>query len=603
MNKGDIWGKWIIRQYLGGGGMGDVFLAMNLETSLEVALKRVRRNPGPEGEEKIAAERMGAELEQRLSSIDQRVTKVFWFGEIEGDLAIEMELIDGRDLASILASGPLEPGRAAVIAAEICEMLKNLRGLGVIHGDLKPKNVRIDSHDRIKVMDFGVAKALSQTRDYTASLFGSIAYCSPERLDTGSMDAHSDLWSVGVMLYQMLAGRLPFAGATAEVLERRIRYGEPPSPLDDNVPEGLRRIAAKMLSRDIRNRYANETQAREDLERFLRGEQVTAELPAPRFGSDTTIRTDSDATIRTDPDATIRTVRPIPDHVNTVHHSYDVPWKLIGGAAAVLVFFIIWLVRPTYLAWADSRELKVQIESEQLDAEQAWTKYQQIVSRNPSSIAAWSVGGPLKAHLISAGDRPILDFRNNEFPTAREAQWRNAEAFFTHALAVDPGDKVVKAKLRLCEGHLERITASGSTRQQMLNEAALKFQEAAELWKSSPDPYLGLERLFAYSDPDRAQSAAEEARKLGHTENRRELSQLADGYFRRATLTASDAKKFRGITLTERDYLFRARQDFERAKDLYSRVGSYGNAADNLVVADRDLGLVQQRLEEMDRQN
>jgi Protein kinase domain len=593
MNKGDIWGKWIVRQYLGGGGMGDVFLAMNLETSAEVALKRVRRNPGPEGEEKIAAERMGAELEQRLSSIDQRVTKVFWFGDVEGDLAIEMELIDGQDLASMLASGPMHPGRAAVVAAEICDMLKNLRGLGVIHGDLKPKNVRIDSHDRIKVMDFGVAKALSETRDYTASLFGSIAYCSPERLDSGSMDAHSDLWSLGVMLYQMLAGHLPFAGATAEKLERRIRSGEPPALLDDSVPEGLRRVVSKMLSRDIEDRYPNETEAREDIERFLRGEAVEAVVAA-----------DSDATIRTDADATIRTVRPVVSATYTLQRSsYQVPWRLVGGAAAVLVFFVFWLVRPTYLAWADSRDLKAAIESEQVDANEAWTKYQQIVSRNPASIATWGIGKPLKAHLVSAGDRPIFDFRNNEFPTSREPQWRAAEAYFTHALAVDPGDKVVKAKLRICEGQLERITASGSTRQQMLNDAAQKFQEAADLWKASPDPYLGIERLYAYSDPDRAQTAADEARKLGHMENRREMAILADGYFRRAVATANDAKKFRGITLTERDCLFRARQDFERAKDLYSRVGSYGNAADSLVQADHSLTLVQQRLEEMDRQN
>ena len=601
MNKGDIWGKWIIRQYLGGGGMGDVFLAMNLETSVEVALKRVRRSPGPEGEEKVAAERMGAELEQRLSSIDQRVTKVFWFGDVEGDLAIEMELIDGQDLASMLSSGPMQPGRAAVVAAEICDMLRNLRGLGVIHGDLKPKNVRIDSHDRIKVMDFGVAKALSQTRDYTASLFGSVAYCSPERLDSGSMDAHSDLWSVGVMLYQMLSGHLPFTGATAEKLERRIRSGEPPAPLDDTVPEGLRRIAAKMLSRDIEDRYPNETEAREDIERFLRGEKVEAAAAAD---SDATIRTDRDATIRTDLDATIRTVRPASTHATyTLRPAYEIPWKLVGSVAAVLVFFVTWLVRPTYLAWADSRELKAEIESEQVDANQAWTKYQKIVSRNPASIATWGIGKPLKAHLVSAGDRPILDFRNNEFPTSREPQWRNAEAYFTHALAVDPGDKVVRAKLRICEAQLERITAGGPTRQQMLNDAALKFQEAADLWKSSPDPYLGLERLYAYSDPDRAQSAADEARKLGHTENRRELAILGDGYFHRAVATANDAKKFRGITLTERDCLFRARQDFERAKDLYSRVGSYGNAADSLIQADRSLALVQQRLEEMDRQN
>ncbi len=592
MNRGDFWGHWTIIQYLGGGGMGDVFLAMNMETGKEVALKRVRRNPGPEGEEKIAAERMGAELEQRLCSIDPRVTKVFWFGDVEGDLAVEMEYIDGQDLASILSSGRMEPGRAAVIAAEICEMLKNLRGLGVIHGDLKPKNVRIDSQQRVKVLDFGVAKALSQTRDYTAAIFGSIAYCSPERLDTGSMDAQSDLWSVGVILYQMLAGRLPFEGATAENLERRIRSGEPPPALPAGIPEALRRITSKMLSHDLDRRYASETEAREDLERFLRGEKVMAQVVP-----------DSDATRRTDDNATRRTFRPTQDSTYTVRSRVAVPWKWILGAAVVVVLFVVWLVRPTYLAWADTRELKAQIESEQVDANQAWNRYQQIVARNQSSVATWGINGPLKAHLISAGDRPILDFRNNEFPTAREAQWRAAVAYFNHALAVDPGDKVVKAKLRICEAQLLRITASGSTRQQMLNEAALKFQEASELWKSSPDPYLGIERLFAYSDPDRAQAAADEAQKDGHTPNRRELAQLADGYFRRATLTAKDAQKFRGITLNERDCLFRARHDFEQAKDLYSRVGSYGNAADNLIQADRALEAVQRRLEEMDRQN
>ena len=585
MNRGEIWGKWVIREYLGGGGMGDVYLAMNLENSTNVAVKRVRRSPGAEGEEKIAAERMGAELEQKLCLIDPRVTKVFWFGDVGGDLAVEMEYVEGEDLATRLARGSITPGRAAVIAAELCEMLLHLRECNVIHGDLKPKNVRIDKREQIKVMDFGVAKALSLTRDYTASLFGSIAYCSPERLDSGSMDARSDLWSVGVMLYQMIAGDLPFKGETAEKLERSIRTGPPPAPLPRECPEGLGRIVAKLLTRDLSHRYPSETEARQDLERFLRGEEVAARV---RFVA-------SDATVRTSPakapnDATVRTYRP----------PAQVPWKTVSVAATVVVFFIVSLVRPQYVAWADTRELKHQIEAEQINVDQAWTRYEKIVDRKPLGLVTWTVSSALKAKLVAAGDRPILDFRNNDYPTAREPQWRTAAMNLSRALEVDPGDSTVKAKLRICEGQLQRIMASGTSRQQMQNEAAAKFQEAAELWKSSPDPYLGMERLYAYSDPDRAQAAANEAHKHGHTDTRREMAQLADGYFRRANQTVHDAQKVRGMVLTERDYLFRARQDYERAKDYYSRLGSFGNSADALIQSIHSLDDVQARLREMD---
>jgi tetratricopeptide (TPR) repeat protein len=606
MNKGDIWGKWAIRQYLGGGGMGDVFLALNLETSREVAVKRVRRSPGTEGDEKIAAERMGAELEQRLCSIDARVTKVFCFGDVEGDLAIEMEYVDGEDLAAKMARGPIEPGRAAVIAAELCQMLRNLRGLGVIHGDLKPKNVRINSRDEIKVMDFGVAKALSESRDYTASLFGSIAYCSPERLDKGSMDLQSDLWSVGVMLYQMIAARLPFEGATVEKLERRIRGTALPEPLPDDCPAGLRRVVAKMLARDLADRYASETEAREDLERFLRGEEVTAPV-APKpvdLNATDPNAADLNVTMRTvqpfDSNATIRTARP---YIVARRPPLEVPWKQVAAAAAVLVLFGVWLVRPQYLVWADTRELKHDIEAEKVDAGEAWTKYQQIISRNHLGMMTWGIGAPLKAKLVAAGDRPILDFQKNDYLSAREPQWRQSVQSFTRALEVDPGDSVVKGKLRLCEGHVERITAAGASKQTMLNDAAMKFEEAAELWKKSPDPYLGLERLYAYTDPDKAQAAADKAQGLGHVENRREMSQRADGYFLRAQQTVKDALKIKGLDLTERNYLFKARQDYERARDLYSRVGSYANAQDRLMDSVRGLDLVHARLKEMDITN
>jgi hypothetical protein len=269
-------------------------------------------------------------------------------------------------------------------------------------------------------------------------------------------------------------------------------------------------------------------------------------------------------------------------------------------AVAAVILFLVWLIRPQYKAWADTRELKHEIEAEQVDVNQAWTKYQEITGRNHLGFVTWGLDGPLKSKLMATGDRPILDFRDNDYPTSREAHWKIAVTSFARALAVDPGDRTIKGKLRLCEGHVERITASGASRQQMINEAAMKFQESADLLKSSPDPHLGLERLFAYTDPDRAQLAADKAAQLGHAPNRREMAQLADGYFGRARQTVHDAARLRGMLLSEREYLLRARRDYEHARSLYSQVGAYGKAADTLIESVHGIDTVQVRLQELD---
>ena len=591
MNPGDLWGPYRILHYIGSGAMGEVYFARVESDGREVAVKRVRRSPGPEGAEKLDAERSGAALEKQLSAIDPRVTKVFGYGEIAGDLFIEMEYVDGQDLSTLIDAGPIPPGRAAVIALELCEMLENLRAYetGVIHGDLKPKNIRIDSHDRIRVMDFGVAKALSRTRDHTASLFGSVAYCSPERLDTGSMDANSDLWSVGVMLYQMLAGRLPFEGDRHEVLERRIRSPLPPDPLP-TCPAPLSNIVFKMLSRDLAGRYPSASAMHEDLGRFLAGKPVSA--PSP----DLTVRTIQE---KDDDDGTRRTVPPLPPARPLQIALKRLAWT---GFAAVLAVFLLawWLIRPQYLVWADTHQLKRDIETEHLSADTAWDRYTEIMKRDHLPMMTWGIGAPLKSTLVEAGDGPILDFRNNDFVTAREGAWKRSVAYFSHALEVDPSDKTIKGKLRLCEGHLERITAAGPSKIQMLNDAARKFREAADLLKKAPDPYLGLARLYCFNfgDLEQAQQALDQAAKYGHPETRRELATMADGYMRRAAQTARDAQKFAGMPDNERDYLNRARTDYERARDLYQKIGSYGNAADNLIGSIRGVEWVNNKLAE-----
>ncbi len=305
MNPGDRYGRYQIIRLIGRGAMGEVFLARDTQSARDIALKIVYKGPESEDQDILDAERLGAELQKRLSGVDRRVVTVHEYGEISGDLFIDMEFIAGEDLSAILARGAVNPGFAIHVARELCEMLENLRSFtttiadrrfsGVVHGDLKPRNIRINQQNQVKVLDFGIAKALSHTRKYTMNIFASTAYCSPERLETQNMDTHSDLWSVGVLLYQMIANRLPFAEPSKERLERRIRSTDPPAPLPSSCPEQLQRIIFKMLARDPAQRYQTPMEANDDLSRLQKGQDVKAEVLKPLE------TVDSDATVRTSP--------------------------------------------------------------------------------------------------------------------------------------------------------------------------------------------------------------------------------------------------------------------------------------------------------------
>jgi len=290
--------------------MGTVYLATDTESGAEIALKIVYHGSDRDDKDVLDAERLGAELQQRVAAIDSRVCGVHRYSEHNDDLYIEMEYVDGHDLSTILASGPLAPGMAVRVATELCEMLEHLKSFtatidgkqftGVIHGDLKPRNIRLTRQNQIKVLDFGIAKALSHTHRYTTNLFASSAYCSPERLETQHMDADSDLWSVGVLLYQMLANRLPFDDENRQRMERRIRTSSA-DPLPDAVPEPLRRIVLKILASNPSQRYPSAAALREDLERYTRGEPVEAKL----IENDATVRTGAPLPLIAD-DRTVR---------------------------------------------------------------------------------------------------------------------------------------------------------------------------------------------------------------------------------------------------------------------------------------------------------
>jgi len=615
MNAGDRYGPYQIVRLIGRGAMGEVYLARNLQANREIALKVVYKGPDAEDQEVLDAERLGAELQKRLNGVDRRVVTVNTYGQMAGDLFIDMEFIDGEDLSALIARGPMNPGFAVHVARELCEMLENLRAFtttigdrqfyGVIHGDLKPRNVRINKQNQVKVLDFGIAKALTHTHKYTTNLFASTAYCSPERLQTQNMDTSSDLWSVGVLLYQMIAHRLPFDEPTKERLERRICGLQPPGPLPSSCPEPLRRIVFKMLARNPARRYGTPSEAGEDLARFQKGQPVLAEV------SQTPDLFDSNATVRTTPpvrempldDRTVRSPR-VATPVPHPKRDYRVPGCVAFAGTAFLMIAAFCYAQINFLNAAG--QFKTDLQAERItNLDDAWERYQNLNKRMHLSVFLWGAEHALKKRLMAAADETIAEYRNNDSPSVRKPQWVQAHSYLARALQLSPDDSEIKARLRLCEAHIDHIDAAAlraSDRQKKLNEAVNKFVESSELVKRWPDPYLGLASLYVYdlNDVEKAEDALKKAARYGHPEGKRETAQLGDGYRRLGDRLWRKSRSFTQMPGEERDYLEKARKDYIHAEDLYEKSGLFGDAARNRLQVIQAEGRIEQRLSELD---
>ncbi|HYG62248.1 MAG TPA: serine/threonine-protein kinase, partial [Thermoanaerobaculia bacterium] len=248
-------GRFEIRDFLGRGAIGDVLLAWDPQSQAEVALKVVRI--GKSDPEMLEAEKNGIALQAQIARVAPQVAAVHEQG-VDGDFYwVCMEYVPGNDLSRVLDRGALPEERAVHIARQLCAMLEVCHGFiaevgerrihGIVHGDIKPENIRLQDEDRVRVLDFGIAKHLSNTRRFTVNLFGSLPYTPPERLDRGVVDRHSDLWAVGVVLYIMASGRRPFAGRTPEEVEQSIMAGDL-QPLPETVSPALQRIIRKSLA-------------------------------------------------------------------------------------------------------------------------------------------------------------------------------------------------------------------------------------------------------------------------------------------------------------------------------------------------------------------
>lgn len=287
--------------------MGDVHLAWDPERNTEVALKLIRtRRADPD---MLEAEKNGAALQQQLAQVAPQVAAVYESGQNDPFFWVAMEYVSGTDLSEIIDQGPLSETRATLIALQLCSLLEvshqfaaevaGRRILGIVHGDIKPENIRLQEGDRVRILDFGIAKHVSQTRKFTVNLFGSLPYTPPERLERGVVDYHSDLWAVGVVLYMMVSGEAPYTGRDPEELEARIRRGEPPMPLPASVSPGLRKIIHCCLAFDPAKRYPTATALKTDLEAWLEGRPLPGQPAAADGAGRDDLRDDLSATRRT----------------------------------------------------------------------------------------------------------------------------------------------------------------------------------------------------------------------------------------------------------------------------------------------------------------
>jgi eukaryotic-like serine/threonine-protein kinase len=281
-------GRYELHRRIARGGMADVFLARDQLLDRPVAVKVLF----PEfATDPSFVERFRREAQNAANLNHPNIVSVYDWGQEQGTYFIVMEYIEGRSLADILRSeGPLHPQRAAEVASDIAAALGFAHRNGVVHRDVKPGNVLISPSGQVKVADFGIARALGADPEsnltQAGSVMGTATYFAPEQAQGLPLDPRSDLYSLGVVLYEMVTGRPPFSGESPVAIAYKHVQEQPPPPrhLNTNVPTDLEAIILKLLAKNPQARYSSADDLRADLRRFREGQPVVAVAGAAAGG-------------------------------------------------------------------------------------------------------------------------------------------------------------------------------------------------------------------------------------------------------------------------------------------------------------------------------
>jgi eukaryotic-like serine/threonine-protein kinase len=286
LELGRVFGnRYEILQMLGEGGMGAVYKARDRELDRLVALKIIRRELAQNSD---VLHRFKQELILARKVTHRNVIRIFDLGEADGIKFITMEYIEGRDLKNLIREkGKFQPKEAAQIIAQVCRALEVAHMEAVIHRDLKPQNIMLDEQGKVSVMDFGIARSMEMGggMTQTGALVGTPEYMSPEQAKGEHLDARSDLFSLGIVFYELLTGTSPYKADTAmaTLWKRTHEAARPPIELEPGIPRAVSNIVVKCLETDRGRRYQSVAEFARDLEAWEAGTSISAATSTQRW--------------------------------------------------------------------------------------------------------------------------------------------------------------------------------------------------------------------------------------------------------------------------------------------------------------------------------
>jgi len=491
-------GKFEIKRVLGNGAMGEVYLGVDPSIGREVAIKTILPAAAQGGD---AKERFAREARAAGVLNHPNLVTIYEFGEDQGVLYIAMEFVRGHDLDELLQEQSLTRSEALEVLAQVCDGLGFAHRQHIVHRDIKPTNVRVQRDGKrlhAKVMDFGVAKISNSDMTATGMVMGTVSYMAPEYIRTGKPDPRSDLFAVGVMLYECLSGRKPFAGDTTPTVLYKI-VNEAPDPIETEKLRGISPAIRSVMDRALCKNPDERFQTAEDLAKSLRAakdpswmgqvEEVTTQLKASAptaqgLPASSAITAQGPAA----PSATPPLVVPAPHPASKSSGKGMGLW--VGLAALVLAALggASW--------WALKDPGSASLAQAQAKPEPAPTAGETKPSQVPTSAAKGGAASPQVAEAPSAKAAVAIPLKAEPKAEYRPEPTRPSQSKPVEAKAIDQPDLYQPEKLDKLEIHERK------------NLGNVSLSEAIQISETQPDKAIQGFRQAIKADPYNANAHA-----------------------------------------------------------------------------------------------